>query len=130
VKCADTDPGLYPKKNIIYPGLVPTSLPDLSSVEDMRIECVHVFIEVRQAGGQRFRNKGHVVDFLQNTGHVYDTSTPKGPYNGAKACRLRGWTLATPKLSKSLLASGGGISLQSVLSLAGNYSLMSVQPLL
>lgn len=57
----------------MYSGLVPSSLPELTSVEEMLIARVHVFIEVRQVRGQQFKYKGHVVNFLQNTGHIYDT---------------------------------------------------------
>ena len=71
--CGASDPGLFTAENMLYPGLVPSALPALTSVEEMLIARVHVFIEVRQVRGQQFKYKGHVVNFLQNTGHIYDT---------------------------------------------------------
>jgi hypothetical protein len=55
------------------PGLLLTSLPQLTSVEEMLIARVHVFIDIRQVRGQQFKYKGHVVNFLQNTGRIYNT---------------------------------------------------------
>jgi hypothetical protein len=71
--CSDSDPGLYSAENYMNPGHLLTSLPQLTSVEEMLIARVHVFIDIRQVRGQQFKYKGHVVNFLQNTGRIYNT---------------------------------------------------------
>jgi hypothetical protein len=53
------------------PGDMP-DLPVLTQVEEMLIARVHVFMEVRQVRGQQYKYKGHVVNFLRDTGRVYN----------------------------------------------------------
>ncbi|QSS66644.1 hypothetical protein I7I51_02833 [Histoplasma capsulatum] len=48
-------------------------LPFISQVEEMLIVRVHVFVEIRQVRGQQYKYKGHVVNFLRDTGHIYNS---------------------------------------------------------
>ena len=54
------------------PGPVP-ELPALSEIEEMLIARVHVAMQVRQVHGQQYKYSGHVVNFLRNTGRVYNS---------------------------------------------------------
>jgi hypothetical protein len=54
---------------VIY---VSADLPKLTRIEEMLIARVHVFIEVRKVRGQQYHYRGHVVNFLRETGRVYD----------------------------------------------------------
>jgi hypothetical protein len=76
-RCQRADKGkedvfLYGTANNMDPGEMP-DLPELSQVEEMLIARVHVFIEVRQVRGQQYKYKGHIVNFLRDTGRVYNT---------------------------------------------------------
>jgi ATP-dependent DNA helicase PIF1 len=75
-KDLDTDmPFQFSADNEMDLGLVPTQLTGeyaLTQVEEMLIARVHCFVEVRQVRGSQFRYRGHVVNFLNNTGKVYD----------------------------------------------------------
>jgi hypothetical protein len=69
------DPQLFTASNRMDPGLVlgEAILPKLSQVEELLIARVHCFVEVRQVRGQQYKYRGHIVNFLNNTGKVYDT---------------------------------------------------------
>ncbi|OJD24648.1 hypothetical protein ACJ73_03984 [Blastomyces percursus] len=65
------EPFFYSLENNLYPGDVP-NLPSLSQVEEMLIARVHVFVEIRQVRGQQYKYKGRVINFLRDTGRVYN----------------------------------------------------------
>jgi hypothetical protein len=68
-------PFQFSADNEMDPGPVPTQLTGeyaLTQVEQMLIARVHCFVEVRQVRGSQFRYRGHVVNFLNNTGKVYN----------------------------------------------------------
>jgi hypothetical protein len=51
-------------------------LPELSQTEEMLIARVHVSVdsvEVCRVRGQQYKYSGHIVNFLRDTGRVYDT---------------------------------------------------------
>ncbi|KAH0826840.1 hypothetical protein AYO21_07253 [Fonsecaea monophora] len=53
------------------PGPGHPSLPELTQIEEMLIARVHVTIEVRQVRGAQYRYKGHICNFLRDTGLIY-----------------------------------------------------------
>jgi hypothetical protein len=68
----DNEPFLFSTENHSDPGELPHHLPELTSVEEMLIAQVHCFMEVRQHRGVQFKYKGHVVNFLQDVGKIYN----------------------------------------------------------
>ena len=66
------EPFLYSSENHLDPGNQ-FDLPPLTQVEEMLIARVHVFIEIRQVRGVQYRYKGHIINFLRDTGRVYNT---------------------------------------------------------
>ncbi|KAH7082828.1 hypothetical protein BKA63DRAFT_486263 [Paraphoma chrysanthemicola] len=74
----DIDPGqlyMFTADNLMDPGPMPGTLmlPMLSQVEELLIARVHCFVEVRQIRGQQYKYRGYIVNFLNNTGKVYNT---------------------------------------------------------
>ena len=69
------EPQLFTASNSMDPGLISGEaiLPKLSQVEELLIARVHCFVEVRKVRGQQYKYRGHMVNFLNNTGKVYDT---------------------------------------------------------
>jgi hypothetical protein len=67
----DREIQLFGFNNNMDPGDMP-DLPVLTQIEEMLIARVHVFVEVRQVRGQQYKYSGHVVNFLRNTGKIYD----------------------------------------------------------
>ena len=65
------EPFLFSAENFADPGEFPAGLPALSQVEEMLIARVHVFVEVRQYKGVQYSYRGHIVNFLANTGKIY-----------------------------------------------------------
>ena len=53
------------------PGPLPQGLPVLTTVEEMLIARVHVFMEVHQVRGQQYKYSGHVCNFLRDVGKIY-----------------------------------------------------------
>ena len=58
-------------QNMMDPGPLPQGLPVLTTVEEMLIARVHVFIEVHQVCGQQYKYSGHVCNFLRDVGRIY-----------------------------------------------------------
>ena len=63
---------LYGAENNMDPGPV-LELPAVSEIEEMLIARVHVAMQVRQVRGQQYKYSGHVINFLRNTGRVYNS---------------------------------------------------------
>ena len=63
---------LYSSANNMDPGSLP-SLSDLTEIEEMLIARVHAAVQVRQVHGQQYKYSGHVVNFMRNTGRVYNS---------------------------------------------------------
>ena len=61
------------------PGEFNLDLPSLTKVEQMLISRVHVFIELRRVRGQQYKYSGHIINFLRDTGRVYNR-LPLLPY--------------------------------------------------
>jgi hypothetical protein len=80
-----------------------TDLPELTQVEEILVARVHVFVEVRQVRGQQYKYKGHILNFLRDTGRVYNT-LPLLPQNLDIIILLRpSNTAADPRLSRQLV---------------------------
>ncbi|KAH0286331.1 hypothetical protein M436DRAFT_86333 [Aureobasidium namibiae CBS 147.97] len=65
------NPFLFGASNNMDTGPV-ANLPRLTQVEEMLIARVHVSIEVRNVRGSQYEYTGHVCNFLQSVGKVYD----------------------------------------------------------
>lgn len=50
----------------------PIDLPFLTQVEEMLITRVHVHVEICQVRGQQYKYMGNIVNFLRDTGKVYN----------------------------------------------------------
>ena len=55
-------------QNMMDPGPLPQGLPVLTTVKEMLIARVHVFMEVHQVCGQQYKYSGHVCNFLRDIG--------------------------------------------------------------
>ena len=62
---------LFGPSNNMDPGPLP-DLPQLTTVEEMLISPVHVFMEVRQHRGAQYKYTGHVCHFMCNVGKIYN----------------------------------------------------------
>ena len=65
------DPFFFSRENALHFGVVPPQLPELSQTEEMLIARVHVHVQVFQYRGQQYKYRGHVINFLRDTGSVY-----------------------------------------------------------
>lgn len=63
----------FSKENHMDFGDLPSKeeLPRLTQTEEMLIARVHTYVEVRQIRGAQYRCRGHIVNFLRDTGKVY-----------------------------------------------------------
>lgn len=69
----DDMPFLFSDGNSLDPGEMPDAdLLQLTQVEEMLISRVHVHTEVHQIRGVQYQYTGHVINFLRDTGKVYD----------------------------------------------------------
>lgn len=62
----------YGVANMMDPGEVPAYLPQLSPIEEMLIAKVHVAMQVYQVRGQQYKYRGHIVNFLRETGRTFN----------------------------------------------------------
>jgi hypothetical protein len=65
------DPFFFSRENALDFGEVPSFLPKPSQVEEMLIAHVHVHVQIFQYGGQQFKYRGHIINFLRDVGSVY-----------------------------------------------------------
>lgn len=70
-KMSPGEPFFYSHKNNLDFGDVPSHLPPLSQIEEILIAQVHVHVQIFQHRSQQYKYRGHVVNFLRNTGSVY-----------------------------------------------------------
>ena len=68
----EDEPFLLSASNNIDPGEFDVDLPALTEVEQMLISRVHVFIELRRVRGQQYKYTGHIINFIRDTGRVYN----------------------------------------------------------
>lgn len=70
-KNKEDEPWFFSAENQFDFNLIPVSLPQLTTVEEMLIAPVHVFVNVMQIRGQQHKYCGHIVHFLRDVGKVY-----------------------------------------------------------
>lgn len=66
------EPDFWTAENDLDPGEFPDNLPSLTQVEEMLIARVHVHVEVCQVRGQQYKYTGYIINFLRDTGKVYN----------------------------------------------------------
>ncbi len=62
-----TLPPLFGESNGLNPGPVPGFLPILTTVEELLIVCVYIYLQVMRVRGQQHCYIGYICCFSQNT---------------------------------------------------------------
>jgi ATP-dependent DNA helicase PIF1 len=75
-KRESNEPYLFTAENLADPGPFPQPaegpLPELTQFEEMLIARVHIYMEIRQHRGQQYKYRGHICNFLCDSGRIYD----------------------------------------------------------
>jgi hypothetical protein len=70
------EPYLFTAENLADPGPFPQPaegpLSELTQFEEILIAWVHTCMEIRQHRGQQYKYRGHICNFLCNSGLIYD----------------------------------------------------------
>lgn len=71
---------LYSRANHMDPGNMPSTLPTLTTIEQLLIAPIHISMQIIHVKGAQYRYKGHVMTFLRDVPDVV-TRLPRLPKN-------------------------------------------------